>query len=68
MPSCWRLSEVSCLSHELEARSLETSEYREQTAGYLKDGIVEYLDQKQNTNQNHIAKGELKHVANQQDR
>jgi len=62
------LAEVSCLSNELEARNLENDEYREQIAGYLKDGIVEYLNQQQNTNQNHIAKGELKHVANQQER
>jgi len=62
------LAEVSCLSNELEARNLAASEYRERIAGYLRDGIVEYLDEKQKTSQNHIAKGELKHVANQQDR
>jgi N-acetylmuramoyl-L-alanine amidase len=59
------LAEVSCLSNELEARSLEGAVYRERIAGYLRDGIVDYLDQKQKTDHNQIAKGEFKHVANQ---
>jgi len=62
------LAEVSCLSNEREARNLETPEYRDKVAGYLRDGILEYLDQQRTTKQNHIAKGELKHVAKQQDR
>ena len=62
------LAEVSCLSNEREARNLENAEYRDKIAGYLKDGILEYLNQERSTKQNHIAKGELNHVAKQQDR
>lgn len=62
------LAEVSCLSNEQEARNLETPEYRDRIAEYLKGGIVQYLDQQRKTQQNFVATGELNHVAKQQDR
>ena len=62
------LAEVSCLSNEAEARNLENLEYRERIAGFLMDGVIDYLDQQPQPNENLIVKGELRHVAKQQDR
>lgn len=59
------LAEVSCLSNEQEARNLANAEYRDRIAEYLRDGILQYLDQERNTQQHHIATGELNHVAKQ---
>jgi N-acetylmuramoyl-L-alanine amidase len=45
MPSV--LAEVTCLNNEEEEARLATPEYREEIAGYLERGIVEYLLQNQ---------------------
>jgi N-acetylmuramoyl-L-alanine amidase len=64
MPSV--LTEVTCLNNEEEEARLATPEYREEIAGYLERGIVEYL--MQNQQELNTILGAKSHVDDDQDR
>jgi N-acetylmuramoyl-L-alanine amidase len=64
MPSV--LTEVTCLNNEQEEARLATPEYREEIAGYLERGIVEYL--LQNQQELNTILGAKAHVNDDQDR
>ena len=50
------LTEVSCLSNREEEENLKTEDYREEIAGFLEEGIVNYLNKNKH-------KGDIKHEA-----
>jgi N-acetylmuramoyl-L-alanine amidase len=58
------LAEVSCISNEEEETRLGTPGYRDSVAGFLKTGIVEYLERR--AYQRTIARGKIPHVVKQE--
>ncbi len=58
------LVEVSCISNKAEETRLSTPGYRDSIAGFLKQGIVEYLDRR--TDKSTIAGRERQYVAKHQ--
>jgi N-acetylmuramoyl-L-alanine amidase len=58
------LVEVSCISNKAEETRLSKPEYRDDVAGFLKTGIVEYL--KQRGYRRSIEGGKVQHVAKQE--
>lgn len=58
------LVEVSCISNEAEETRLSKPEYRDNVAGFLKAGIVEYLEQREYRRS--VEGGKTQHVAKQE--
>ena len=58
------LVEVSCISNKAEETRLSKPEYRDDVAGFLKTGIVEYLEQR--GYRRSVEGGKIEHVAKQE--
>jgi N-acetylmuramoyl-L-alanine amidase len=58
------LVEVSCISNKAEETRLSKPEYRDDVAGFLKSGIVEYLEQR--GYRRSVEGGKIQHVAKQE--
>jgi N-acetylmuramoyl-L-alanine amidase len=58
------LAEISCISNQEEETRLGTPGYRDSVAGFLKTGIVEYLERR--ADQRTIARGKIAHVVKQE--
>jgi N-acetylmuramoyl-L-alanine amidase len=58
------LVEVSCISNKAEETRLSKPEYRDDVAGFLKTGIVEYLEQR--GYRRSVEGGKIQHVAKQE--
>jgi N-acetylmuramoyl-L-alanine amidase len=58
------LVEVSCISNKAEEIRLGTGGYRDNVAGLLRTGIVEYLERR--ANQKTMARGKTQHVVKQE--
>jgi N-acetylmuramoyl-L-alanine amidase len=58
------LVEVSCISNKAEETRLSKPEYRDNVAGFLKTGIVEYLEQR--GYRRSVEGGKIQHVAKQE--
>jgi N-acetylmuramoyl-L-alanine amidase len=48
------LTEVTCLSNQEEEKKLNSESYREDIARYMEEGIIQYLQIKNNPNQNEV--------------
>ncbi len=58
------LVEVSCISNKAEETRLNSPQYRDAVAGYLRTGIIEYLEQREYRRS--IERGKTQHVAKQE--
>jgi N-acetylmuramoyl-L-alanine amidase len=58
------LVEVSCISNKAEETRLSKPEYRDDVAGFLKTGIVDYLEQR--GYRRSVEGGKIQHVAKQE--
>jgi N-acetylmuramoyl-L-alanine amidase len=58
------LVEVSCISNKAEEIRLGTAGYRDNVAGFLRTGIVEYLERR--AHQKTMTRGKMQHVVKQE--